>query len=135
MTDQGTDIAEQPGSDLVPSDGGGTVATTDAEMVPAVFADHEHPGPRTYVLIAVVLCILTAIEVGLYYLEGDVNSNLLITMLWVLAFVKFFLVCSWYMHMRMDAPFFRRAFVTGICLAATVYGVVLFTFASTVLKS
>jgi hypothetical protein len=81
MTDQGTDIAEQPGSELVPSDGGGTVAT-DAELVPAVIADHEHPGPRTYVLIAVAVhshCI----EVG-STTRGDVNSNLLITMLWLL---------------------------------------------------
>jgi cytochrome c oxidase subunit IV len=134
MTEPGTDVVEPTGSDLVPSDGG-ALATTEAEMVPAVFEEHTHPGPRQYVLIAVVLCVLTAMEVGLYYLEGDVNNNLLIAMLWVLAFVKFFLVCSWYMHMRMDAPFFRRTFVVGILLAAGVYGAVLLTFASTLLSS
>ena len=98
-------------------------------------AAHAQPDPRQYVLIAVVLVVITGFEVAVSYLEGDVNSNLLITMLWLLAFVKFFLVCSWYMHMRMDAPFFRRTFVTGICLASVVYGAVLLTFASTVLKS
>jgi heme/copper-type cytochrome/quinol oxidase subunit 4 len=133
MTDQGTEVVEEPGRELVTAEGG-AVATTDAEMVPAVFDEHEHPGPRTYVLIAVVLCILTGVEVGLYYLEGDVNSNLLISMLWVLAFAKFFLVCSWYMHMRMDAPFFRRTFSVGIALAGAVYGVVLLTLASTTLR-
>jgi caa(3)-type oxidase subunit IV len=134
MTDQGTEVVEQTGSDLVPAERGALVST-DTEMVPAVIKDHAHPAPRQYVLIAVVLCVLTGIEVGIYYLEGQINSNLLITGLGLLAAAKFFLVCSWYMHMRMDAPFFRRTFVVGISLATVVYGVVLLTFASTVLKS
>ena len=132
MTDS-TDIVESPGGELVPADDGVLARTSGAELVPAVIDEHAHPGPVQYVFIAVVLCILTALEVGLYYLEGDVNDNLLIGMLWVLAFVKFFLVCSWYMHMKMDPPFFRRVFVVGICLASFVYGVVLFTFAATLL--
>jgi cytochrome c oxidase subunit 4 len=134
MADQSTDVVEQSGTDIVPAEGG-VVATSHAEMVPAVIEEHAHPGPRQYVLIAVVLCVLTALEVGLYYLEGDINDNLIIVMLWVLAVVKFFLVAAWYMHMKMDAPFFRRTFVVGICLAIAVYGVVLLTFASTVLTS
>jgi len=134
MTDQSTEVVEGSGREIVPSEGG-VVATTDAELVPAVYEEHQHPEPRTYVLIAVVLCVLTGIEVGVYYLEGDINSNLLIAMLALLAFSKFVLVASWYMHMRMDAPFFRRTFTTGICLAVVVYGVVLLTFASTVLNS
>jgi cytochrome c oxidase subunit IV len=134
MADQGTDVVEQTGSDLVPAEGG-AVATTDVEMVPAVIEEHVHPGPRQYVLIAVVLCILTGFEVGLYYLEGNVADNLLITGLGLLAAAKFFLVCSWYMHMKMDAPFFRRTFVVGIALATTVYGVAILTFATTVLRS
>lgn len=92
-----------------------------------------HPSPRQYVVIAVVLSILTGLEVGLYYLEGDIGNNLLIVLLTVLATLKFFLVASWYMHMRTDAPFFRRIFVVGLVGATIVYGVVLLTFASTVL--
>jgi caa(3)-type oxidase subunit IV len=134
MTDQGTDVVEQAGSELVPAPDG-AVATTGSETYPAVVKTHHHPQPRQYVLIAVVLCVLTGIEVGLYYLEGEVNDNLLITGLGVLAAAKFFLVCSWYMHMRMDAPFFRRTFIVGIALACAVYGVVLLTFASTVLAA
>ena len=124
MTDTSTEV--------VPADTGGGV-TFPIEHVKEEIGGHEHPSARQYVVIAVVLCILTAFEVGLYYLEGDVHDNILIAMLAALAFAKFFLVCSWYMHMRMDAPFFRRTFITGILLACFVYGVVLFTFASTVL--
>ncbi len=125
MSDQGS------GTDLVE-------ATPASPAVPAADVveradEHAHPGPRQYVVIAVVLSILTALEVGLYYLEGDVSNNLLIVLLAVLATLKFFLVAAWYMHMRMDAPFFRRIFVVGLVGAMIVYGVVMLTFASTVL--
>ena len=97
--------------------------------------EHEHPGPRQYVLIAVVLVILTAVEVATSYLEGHVNSNLLIVALGVMAAVKFFLVAAWYMHMKQDSAVFRRLFVAGLILATVVYGILMFFFSSTVLKS
>jgi cytochrome c oxidase subunit 4 len=97
--------------------------------------EHEHPGPRQYVLIAVVLVILTAVEVATSYLEGHVNSNLLIVALAVMAAVKFFLVAAWYMHMKQDSAVFRRLFIMGMILAMMVYGVVILAFSSTVLKS
>ena len=48
--------------------------------------------------------------------------------------MKFFLVCSWYMHMKQDAPFFRRVFLVGLVGATIVYGIALTTFAATLLK-
>jgi cytochrome c oxidase subunit 4 len=119
---------------VVPSDAeGGALVHVDYEH-PLAAEGHTHPGPRQYVFIAVVLVVLTAFEVSASYLEGDVNSNLLIAVLGVMAFMKFFLVCAWYMHMKMDAPFFRRVFVIGIVGATIVYGIVMLMFASTVLK-
>ena len=44
-------------------------------------------------------------------------------------------VHTWYMHMRVDQPFFRRVFVVGMIGAGIVYGVLLLVFASTVLQS
>ena len=79
------------------------------------------------------MIVLTAIEVALSYLEGDVNDNLLIFILIVCAAAKFVLVCAWYMHMKQDAPFFRRVFTIGIVGAMIVYGAVMLMFASTVL--
>ena len=86
-------------------------------------------------LIAVVLGILAGLEVAASYLEGTVNSNLLIAALGVMAAVKFFLVAAWYMHMKQDSSVFRRLFITGIVLASIVYGILLLFFSSTVLKS
>jgi cytochrome c oxidase subunit IV len=116
-------------------------AATGAELAPVGDQDpvaaeeHSHPGPRQYVLIAIVLVILTAVEVAASYLEGHVNSNLLIVALGVMAAVKFFLVAAWYMHMKQDSNVFRRLFITGMVLATIVYGILFFFFSSTVLKS
>jgi cytochrome c oxidase subunit 4 len=102
---------------------------------PVAAEEHSHPGPRQYVLIAVVLVILTGVEVATSYLEGTVNSNLLIVALGIMAAVKFFLVAAWYMHMKQDSRVFRRLFITGLTLASIVYGILLLFFSSTVLKS
>jgi cytochrome c oxidase subunit 4 len=122
-----TDVID-PATELVAPEHVETPAVPEA-------VEHSHPGPRQYVLIAVVLVVLTALEVATSYLEGDVNSNLLIAVLFVMAAFKFFLVAAWYMHMKMDQPFFRRLFVVGMVGATVVYGITMFAFASTVLKS
>jgi cytochrome c oxidase subunit IV len=113
---------------------GGELAPVGDEH-PVAAEEHSHPGPRQYVLIAIVLVILTAVEVATSYLEGHVNSNLLIVALGIMAAVKFFLVAAWYMHMKQDSNVFRRLFITGIVLASIVYGILFFFFSSTVLKS
>jgi cytochrome c oxidase subunit 4 len=87
-----------------------------------------HPSPVQYVLIAVVLVVITALEVGASYLEGDVNSNLLIAILLAMAAMKSFLVAAWYMHLRTDIKFFSRIFTVGLVAAGVLYLVVLLTF-------
>ncbi len=130
------------GTDLVTvSDEGTPAAGAIDELAPLggrhveVAEEHSHPGPRQYVLIAIVLVILTAVEVATSYLEGHVNANLLIVALTIMAAVKFFLVAAWYMHMKQDSGVFRRLFLAGMVLAATVYGIVILFFSSSVLKS
>lgn len=105
------------------------------DHTPVGALEDYHPGPRQYVLIAIVLVILTAVEVATSYLEGHVNSDLLIVALGIMAAVKFFLVAAWYMHMKQDSAVFRRLFVSGIILASIVYGILFLFFSSTVLKS
>jgi caa(3)-type oxidase subunit IV len=124
MTDTTDAELEAPAGRLVPFE----------DEPPVVAEGHIHPGPRQYVIIAIVLVILTGIEVAVSYLDGDVSSNLLIVVLAAMAAAKFVLVCAWYMHMKQDLPFFRRLFTIGIVGATIVYGVVMLTFASTVLQ-
>lgn len=89
---------------------------------------HPHPTPRQYVLIAVVLVVVTAAEVAVSYLEGDVADGLIIAILLVMAAVKFFLVAAWYMHLRTDLAIFRRMFLVGLVGATIVYAATLLTF-------
>jgi cytochrome c oxidase subunit 4 len=86
-----------------------------------------HPTPQRYVMIAAILVVATAAEVGIYYLEGDVPDGLIIAFLLMFAVIKFALVASWYMHLRTDKPIFRRFFVLGIVAAISLYLIVLTT--------
>ena len=88
----------------------------------------SHPSPFQYVIIFVVLCVITALEIGLYYLEDVLPSALIVGLLLALAFVKFVGVASWYMHLRTDKPLFRRFFMMGVTAALILYAAVLATF-------
>ncbi|HEY7874058.1 MAG TPA: cytochrome C oxidase subunit IV family protein [Actinomycetota bacterium] len=86
----------------------------------------HHPGPRQYVAVAVVLSLITAVEVAIYYVPA--LESLLVPMLIFFSVMKFVLVLMWFMHLRFDSNLFKRLFVTGIILAFFVFGVVLTIF-------
>ena len=89
----------------------------------------HHPSPRKYVTIAVILAIVTAIEVAIYYIPAIADrQGLLITSLLVFALIKFVMVGGYFMHLKYDSPIFRRFFITGLILALVVFGVVLAYF-------
>ena len=104
-----------------------TVAATEPEAVAHEPELAVHPGPRQYVMVAVVLAVLTALEVAVYYMSA-LPHPLLVALLSFYAFWKFVLVVLWFMHLRFDSRIFRRLFVTGLSLAFGVYLIVLFTF-------
>ena len=87
---------------------------------------HHHPGPRAYVGVAVILSIITALEVAIYYVPS--LKGLLVPMLLAFSAVKFVLVVAWFMHLKFDSPLFKRLFVTGLVLAGLVFAIVLATF-------
>lgn len=86
-----------------------------------------HPGPRKYVFIGIVLFIVTAIEVAIFYI--DVPNSVLVTSLLILSLIKFGLVVAWFMHLRFDSRLFRYLFLTGLITALAVFAVVLVVFA------
>ncbi len=86
----------------------------------------HHPTPRKYVFIAVILFIVTAIEVAIYYVPAV--RNFLVPFLLAFALIKFVLVAGFFMHLRFDSRLFRRLFVTGIVLAIAVFAIVLVVF-------
>jgi cytochrome c oxidase subunit 4 len=86
-----------------------------------------HPDPIQYVIVAVVLSVITGIEIAVSYLEGDIPDGLIVTLLLVMMVVKFALVASWFMHLRTDKPVFRRFFTLGAVAAIVLYTIVLAT--------
>ena len=90
---------------------------------------HEHPSPRQYVWVAIILALVTAAEVAIYYIGYfEENTVALIAFLLAFALLKFVMVAMWFMHLRFDSRVFRRFFVTGIVLGLIIFGIVLWTF-------
>ena len=88
-----------------------------------------HPKPKQYVQIAVILGILTAIEVTLFYTEsiiGVFTDPLLV----VLAVSKFVIVVGWFMHLRFENRLVSRFFAGGMVLALVLFAIVMFERAS-----
>jgi cytochrome c oxidase subunit 4 len=91
--------------------------------------EHEHPSDMLYVKVFAVLFVLTAIEVSSYFVFSDPYTPVNVIGLLTLMCVKFFVVCSYFMHLKFDNPMFRRVFVAGLLLAVVVYvGIMMSTF-------
>ena len=76
---------------------------------------HGHPGPRTYVIVGVVLAVITMLEVYAYTAEAI--RPILVPILLVLSATKFVLVVGFYMHLKFDARIFTWLFVFGLAVA------------------
>ena len=85
----------------------------------------HHPAALEYLQVGGILSVITAIEVGLYYVE--LGFTLLVVILIVLSLIKFTMVVAWFMHLKFDSRFFTIAFLTGLVTAFTVFGVALAT--------
>jgi len=86
----------------------------------------QHPTPAQYWKIAVVLAVLTAIEVGLYYINQAYDLGILnAVLLLILAALKFVIVVGFYMHLRYEKSTLSRFFTAGFILATALYTVIL----------
>jgi cytochrome c oxidase subunit 4 len=86
----------------------------------------RHPSPKEYIRIALVLGVVTAAEVAIYYMESV--RSLLVPMLFTFAAIKFCLVVLWYMHLKFDSKTYARFFLIGLAGAVTLFTIVLLTF-------
>jgi cytochrome c oxidase subunit 4 len=77
--------------------------------------EQAHPGAKQYVFIGVILCILTAAEVAVYFVEA--LAPILFHILVVLSTVKFILVVMYYMHLKFDHRLFSGVFLLPFSLA------------------
>ena len=91
-----------------------------AEHAPS-HAEASHASIRTYLLIALILTVVTAIEVGTYFTPWFQHHFwVLFWVLVVLSIFKFALVVGYYMHLRYDALFYRRVFIFPLVIAVAM---------------
>jgi cytochrome c oxidase subunit 4 len=86
---------------------------------------HHGATDRQYIVIAVVLAGITALEVTLSYI--DVGWIFLPALLILMA-IKFLTVVSYFMHLKFDNKIFSFLFYMGLILAVLVYSAALATF-------
>ena len=91
-------------------------------------AIHDHPSDWAYVKIALVLAAVTALEVFTYFESVFDWGAALVPSLMVMMVVKFYLVATWFMHLRFDSRLFAKMFTTGLILAVCVYIITLTAF-------
>ena len=89
--------------------------------------EHAEHGMSTrgYISIALILAAITALEVSTYYVDF---GPLFLPALLVMMVVKFFMVVSYFMHLKFDNKIFSWMFYAGLFLAVGVYVAALGTF-------
>ena len=101
-------------------------ADTKAEAAPAA-DEHAHGlTDMGYVKIAILLALMTGLEVGLSY--AGLPGGLFMGLLLGLMVIKFWTVVSYFMHLKFDNKLFSRLFYTGLFLALFVFVAALCTF-------
>ena len=88
--------------------------------------EHPHPTAGTYIRVAVILTVLTVIEIGVFYVPAF--QSVLVPVLLVLSAIKFALVVMFYMHLKFDNKFLSLLFGGPLLLGLLVVVSLLFLF-------
>ena len=88
---------------------------------------HQHPTDMQYVKIALLLGVITALEVATYFWKDATTGQLLLVLMPMMV-AKFTIVAGYFMHLKYDNPIFKRVFTFGLVLAVVVYGIASFAF-------
>ena len=107
------------------------MTTTAAEH--GEHATHDHHDEHAehgmsvagYVKVALILAALTALEVATYFVDF---GPFFMPVLLILMVLKFFIVVSYFMHLKFDNKLFSFMFYSGLFLAIGVYVAFLATF-------
>jgi caa(3)-type oxidase subunit IV len=90
-------------------------------------SEPSHPTNSTYAKIAVILAVMTALEVAIFYV-GGIPDLVFFGVLISMSIVKFAIVAMYYMHLKFDESIFVYFFGGGIVLASCVIIVLMVLF-------
>jgi len=94
-------------------------AQLDAHAVHAAHAGaHAHPTARKYVAIAIILTIITVIEVAVFYVPA--LHPFLAPILLSLSAIKFGVVAGYYMHLKFDPKMYSWVFYVPMAFAFAI---------------
>ncbi|HKN00008.1 MAG TPA: cytochrome C oxidase subunit IV family protein [Candidatus Binataceae bacterium] len=104
-------------------------ATQTAETIGAHGHDAEvsHPSVGIYVIVAVFLCVLTAMEITVFYVPA--LRAVIVPVLLILAAAKFALIAMFFMHLKYDSWMLSGVFIFPLIAAAVLLTALLMLFA------
>ena len=89
--------------------------------------EKAHPQSREYVILAIILGVVTGLEVAAWYWDairsvmiGSTAIDLLPPILIVMSAFKFALVIMFYMHLKFDHRLFSSVFLFGLAAAGFI---------------
>jgi cytochrome c oxidase subunit 4 len=98
-------------------------------------AQHEHPTWSVYWKVALILTLITVIEVWCYYLPGFSSTAFFVPLLLVLSALKFLIVVMFYMHLKYDHRLFRILFTGPLVIAMIAITALLFLFGKLAIRT
>ena len=103
------------------------VASAEGQTPPADAHEHTHPDWSTYKWVALILTVITVVEVWIFYTPFAEN-RLFVPSLLMMSGAKFVIVVMFYMHLKYDAKLFRALFVGPLLIGVIVIIALLFLF-------
>jgi cytochrome c oxidase subunit IV len=89
---------------------------------------HAHPTWKQYKWVALILTLITVVEVWVYYIPAFVATKLFVPSLLIMSAVKFAIVVLFYMHLKYDARVFRALFTGPLIIAVVTLISLMFLF-------
>jgi cytochrome c oxidase subunit 4 len=83
-------------------------------------AEQGHASIKQYIMIGLILTVITAAEVAIFYIPAIADTAWLAPVLIAMSAGKFALVVMFYMHLKFDHRLFSIAFFGPMVLAVTV---------------
>jgi len=102
-------------------------STVDEAGLHAMGEIHEHPSWKQYKWVALILGIITVVEVWVYYTPFR-QSPMFAPVLLIMSAVKFATVVAFYMHLKYDHKLFRALFIGPLIIAMSILTALLFLF-------
>ena len=96
--------------------------------------EEHHPTWSTYWKVALILTIITAVEVSAYYIPAWETSWVYVPSMLIMSAFKFGIVVMYYMHLKYDHRLFRSLFTGPLLIAILTLIGLLFLFSKLAIK-